>query len=83
MATPAKKTSKRQAKPAQPIENAPKPKSARVPAKRKIPLAVIKSIIRDGLQLAKLRIQYEEDGMDRLIRALREVKPRAKRRKAG
>lgn len=82
MATPAKKTSKRQtAQPTQPTKKAPKP--ARSPAKPKIPLAVIRAIIREGLRLTKLRLQYEEDGMDRLIQALREVKPTAKRRKAG
>lgn len=82
MATPANQPSKRRAaKPARPIPKSAKPPRSGV--RKKIPLAVLQAIIRKGLQQAKLRLQYEEDGMQRLLRALREVKPAAKRRKAG
>jgi len=76
MATPKKPNKRQAAKPAL-------SQAAAKPAKPRIRLAVIRAIIREGLQQAKLRIQYEEDGMKRLLQALREVKPAAKRRKAG
>jgi hypothetical protein len=79
MPTPRKSNKRQTAKPSRPL---PAAKPAK-PAKPRIRLAVIRAIIRDGLQQAKLRIQYEEAGMKRLLQALREVKPAAKRRKAG
>jgi len=48
--------------------------------KPRIRLTVIKAIIQAYLQQARKQIETEEDGMDRLIRALRRMK---KRRKAG
>lgn len=52
-------------------------------AKPKIRLTVVKAIIQAYLQQARKQMKTEEDGMERLIRALRPAKPRAKRKKAG
>lgn len=78
MATPARKTGKRPSA----AKKAARPKKP-TKTRPRLRLAVIRAIIREGLQQARLRLQYEEDGMQRLIEALREKKPVVKRRKAG
>lgn len=74
---PAKGKSQRR-----PARRTPKAKPKR-PAKPKLRLAVIKEIIRSYLQEARKQLEYEQDGMDRLIRALQRPKPRVKKKKAG
>lgn len=81
MATPARKPSKRS--PARPAARKAAPPRKPAKARPRLRLAVIRAIIREGLQQARLRLQSEEDGMRRLIEALREKRPAAKRRKAG
>ena len=51
--------------------------------KPKIRLTVVKAIIQEYLQQARKQMEAKEDGMERLIRWLRPVKPRTKKKKAG
>lgn len=59
-----------------------RPARSRKTAKPKIRLTVVKAIIQEYLQQARKQMEYEQDGMERLIRWLRPAKPRAKK-KAG
>jgi len=69
------------------LRHTPHTKLKRRPTRRttkpRIRLTVVKAIIQAYLQQARKQIETEEDGMDRLLRALRQPKPRAKKKKAG